>query len=152
MKHKPFLKDSSLTSRFKRIVRGKLQASSLKGYNLKTKNNQNSQKIDLYGHLTTKDLKMIKKKHSSRLVGGACVCTKTAAGELGRARRWVLDQEVPCLRADKLGGTTGERQTIQPRVLVQENEASRPLAIKTCGGCGGGINSQSPRRVWWMGT
>ena len=36
--------------------------------NLKTKNNQNCQKIELYGSLMTKELK---KKHSSRLVGGA---------------------------------------------------------------------------------
>ena len=36
--------------------------------NLKTKNNQKCQKIELYGSLTTKELK---KKHSSRLVGGA---------------------------------------------------------------------------------
>ena len=35
---------------------------------LKTKNNQNYQKIKLYGSLTTKELK---KKHSFRLVGGA---------------------------------------------------------------------------------
>ena len=35
--------------------------------NLNTKNNQNYQKIKLYGSLTTKELK---KKHSSRLVGG----------------------------------------------------------------------------------
>ena len=36
--------------------------------NLKTKNNQNCQKIKVYGSLTTKE---IKKKHSSRPVGGA---------------------------------------------------------------------------------
>ena len=36
--------------------------------NLKTKNHQNCQKIELYGSPTTKELK---KKHSSRLVGGA---------------------------------------------------------------------------------
>ena len=36
--------------------------------NLKTKNNQNCQKIKLHGSMTTKELK---KKHSSRLVGGA---------------------------------------------------------------------------------
>ena len=35
--------------------------------NLKTKNNQNCQKIILYGSPTTKELK---KKHSSSLVGG----------------------------------------------------------------------------------
>ena len=34
--------------------------------NLKTKNNQNCQKIELYGSLTTKELK---KKHPSRVVG-----------------------------------------------------------------------------------
>ena len=36
--------------------------------NLKTKNNQNCQKIELYESLTTKELK---KKHSSRPIGGA---------------------------------------------------------------------------------
>ena len=35
--------------------------------NLKTKNNRNCQKIELYGSLTTKELK----NYSSRLVGGA---------------------------------------------------------------------------------
>ena len=35
--------------------------------NLKTKNNQNCQKIELYGSPTTKELKQ---KHSSRMVGG----------------------------------------------------------------------------------
>ena len=36
--------------------------------NLKTKNNQNCEKIELYGSPTTKELK---KKHSFGLVGGA---------------------------------------------------------------------------------
>ena len=35
--------------------------------NFKTKNNQNCQKIELYGSPTTKELK---ERHSSRLVGG----------------------------------------------------------------------------------
>ena len=35
--------------------------------NLKTKHNQNCQKIELYGSLTTKELK---KKHSPGMVGG----------------------------------------------------------------------------------
>ena len=35
--------------------------------NLKRKNNQNCKKIELYGSLTAKELK---KKHSSKLVGG----------------------------------------------------------------------------------
>ena len=49
--------------------------------NLKTKNNQNLQKIELYGSPTTKELK---KKHSSRPVGGAeRTCSKAAAGGQG---------------------------------------------------------------------
>ena len=51
--------------------------------NLKTKNNQNYQKIKLYGSLTTKELK---KKHSSRLVGGAEEEQRWAAG-VGRTFR-----------------------------------------------------------------
>ena len=52
---------------------------------LKTKNNQNCQKIELYGSLTTKKLK----KHSFRLVGGVemaarveRMCGKVVAGGL----------------------------------------------------------------------
>ena len=45
---------------------------------LKIKNNQNGQKIKLYGTLTTKELK---KKHSSRLVGEAeRTCSEAVAG------------------------------------------------------------------------
>ena len=47
--------------------------------NLKIKNNQNFQKIKLYGSQTTKELK---KKHSSRLVDGA------GTGIWGRADTW----------------------------------------------------------------
>ena len=81
--------------------------------NLKTKN-KNSQKIKLYGSLTTKELK---KKHSSRPVGGAeRTCSKTAAGGPGQARQqladpvrqWLADWVVPHSNADKPGGTTGE--------------------------------------------
>ena len=51
--------------------------------NLRTKSNQNCQKIELYGSPTTKELK---KKHSSRLVGGAeWTCSKVVAGGLGGA-------------------------------------------------------------------
>ena len=88
--------------------------------NLKTKSNQNRQKIKLYGSLTTKELK---KKHLSRPVGeaetGSCAertCGKAAGCGAGWARQWladlvrqwVVDWEAPHLCADKLGGTTGE--------------------------------------------
>ena len=46
--------------------------------NLKTKNNQTSQKIELYGSPTTKELK---KKHSFRLVGGAEIVNQGREGE-----------------------------------------------------------------------
>ena len=71
--------------------------------NLKTKNNQNCQKIELYGNPTTKELKQ---KRSFRLVGGAetgspvvRMYSKVAAG----------GTVVPHLCVDKAGGTTGER-------------------------------------------
>ena len=58
--------------------------------NLKTKNNQNCQKIKPYGNPTTKELK---KKHSPRPVGGAEMGSqvertyrKAAAGGPGWAR------------------------------------------------------------------
>ena len=88
--------------------------------NLKTKNNYNCQKVKLYGSLTTKELK---KKHSSTLVEGR----RCAAGWRGLlARQQLQDQgrqgsdwqtrrsgslwtEWSHSRADKLGGTTGER-------------------------------------------
>ena len=80
--------------------------------NLKTKNNQNCQKIKLYGSLTTKELK---KKYSSRLVGGVetgsgveRTCSKAAAGGPGQVRQWLVDPAVPYLCADKLEETTGE--------------------------------------------
>ena len=81
--------------------------------NLKTKKNQNCQKIELYGSATTKELK---KKHSSRLVGGAEIGSQVEQGNSWQARQWladlvrqwVVDWEAPHSCADKLGGTTGE--------------------------------------------
>ena len=73
--------------------------------NLKTKNNQNCQKIELYGSPTTKELK---KKHSSRPGGGVETgsqggkCKAVVGGEVG----------VPHLPVDKLGGTTGEQNRL----------------------------------------
>ena len=80
--------------------------------NLSTKNNQNWQEMELYGSLTTKDLK---KKHSSRPVGGAGMgsraerpCGKAAAVGPGPARWWLADWVVPHLHVEKSGGTAGE--------------------------------------------
>ena len=78
----------------------------------KNKNNQNCQKIKLYGSLTTKELK---KKHSFRLVG--VVETSSRGGEdygwrTGWRRQWLADQVDPHLPVDKLGGTTGERDRL----------------------------------------
>ena len=60
--------------------------------NLKTKSNQNCQKIELYGSLTTKELK---KKHSSRLVGGA---------EMGRLGGKDLGKAAACRPVGKGSG------------------------------------------------
>ena len=38
---------------------------------------------------------------------------------------------------------------MQPRVTAWGNKASKPLAVKTCGGCRGGRNSQPHKRVCW---
>ena len=78
--------------------------------NLKIKNNQNCEKIELYGSLTTKKLK---KKHSSRPVGGAetgswVERTQGKAGGPGQMRKWLAGPVVAYLRADKPEGTTVE--------------------------------------------
>ena len=73
----------------------------------------------MYGIPTTKELK---KKHSSRLVGGAemgswAESTRGKAGGMGQARWWLEDQVgeaaagrlvVSHTYTDKLGVTTGE--------------------------------------------
>ena len=74
---------------------------------LKTKNNQNCQKIKLYGSLTSMELK---KKHSPRLVGGAK--TGSWGGEdswqggswqqVGWVRQGLANQDIPQFHADKL--------------------------------------------------
>ena len=93
-----------------------LHTTKRRATNLKTKNNQKCQKIKVYGSPTTKELK---KKYSSRLVGG------TETGGQGREdvwqgsgwknrwmRQWLAERVVPHLRANKLGGTTGERDRL----------------------------------------
>ena len=65
------------------------------------------------------------------------------------ARWWLAMQVVPHLHVDKLGGITGVRQTLQPRIPVLGNKASKPLAEKTCGGWGSRISSQPHRLVHW---
>ena len=66
--------------------------------NLKMKNNQNCQKIKLYGNPTSKELK---KKHSSRTVGeaergswGGEDAWQGGSGRTGLGRCWLADQEV----------------------------------------------------------
>ena len=76
--------------------------------NLNTKNNQNCQKIKLRGTLTTNKLK----KHSSRLVEGAetgsPMETMRDKVEDRMDKVGLIDQVLPHLCADKLGGTTRE--------------------------------------------
>ena len=41
------------------------------------------------------------------------------------------------------------RQTLKPRIPLREKKASKSLAVKTSGGCGGRRNFQSHKRVLW---
>ena len=98
--------------------------------NLKTKNNQSCQKIELYGKPTTKELK---KKHSSRPIGRAEMGSraerihgKVVAGGPGRARGQLAELGIPHSSADKLGGTTEERDRqhspgFQPKEVKPQN-------------------------------
>ena len=88
--------------------------------NLKTKNNQNCQKIELFGSPTTKELK---KNHSPTLVGGA------EMGSWGREDAqqgggWRKEQShIACGKAKK--NYWGARQTGQLRVPALGNKASK---------------------------
>ena len=84
--------------------------------NLRTKNNQNFQKIAPYGSPTTKELK---KKHSSRPVGGVemGIWGREDLQQAGSWRtvseRWhLVEQAVPYLHVDTLGGTSREQDRL----------------------------------------
>ena len=96
--------------------------------NLKTKINPNYQKIVLYGSLTAKELK---KKHSSRLIGG--VETDSLDGEDSQQVSGWQPGGPTYMQIDR-GNKWGVRQTSQPRVPAQGNKASKPLTEKKCGG------------------
>ena len=106
--------------------------------NLKTKNNQNCQKIELYGSLTTKELK---KKHSSRLVGGV---ERTC----GKVDGWWTGWSHIC-RQINLEEQLGSVTDCSIKGYSAGNEDSKPLTEKICEDCSGGINSQPHRRVRW---
>ena len=84
--------------------------------NLKTKNYQNYQKIELYRSLTTKELK---KRHSSRVVeeaemgsqGREDMC-QGSGWQTRWGRQWLADGVIPHSHADKPGGTTGEQDRL----------------------------------------
>ena len=130
--------------------------------NLKTKNNQNWQKIEPYGSPTTKELK---KKHSSRPVGGEETASgaertrvKVVAGGPGWVRQWLADQARQWLTdwavshscAGKPGGTTREWDRLcNPGFQFGEIKPQNLWLKKTCGGWGSRRNSKSHRRVYW---
>ena len=102
--------------------------------NLTTKN-QNFQ--------TTKELK---KKHSSRLVERVETGNQVG-GDMWQGSGWWTKQSHACIWIN-----WGVRQTTQPRSPVWEKRASKPLVVKTYGGCGGGGRTcQSHSRVFWRG-
>ena len=131
--------------------------------NLKTKNNQNCQKIKLCGSLTTKELK---KKHSFGPIGGVQTGSwdgknaqqgdswRTGAGKVLGGRSDSATQLLTdwwshiCVQINGKN-SWGARQTAQPRFPAQENKVSVSLATKTCGGYSCGRSSQPQRRVFW---
>ena len=70
------------------------------------------------------------------------MCSKAVAGRLvlvkqqleDWARLWLAEQVVPYLNVDKPGGTIGEQDIPYNLGFSQENNASKPLTGKTCGG------------------
>ena len=99
----------------------------------KNKNNQKWQRIELYGSLTTKELK---KKHSSRPV----------------ARQLLVERMVQHLHVNRQGGATGEQDgPLNPWFQHGEIKPQNLWMKKTCGGFGGRRNSQPQRRVHWRG-
>ena len=90
--------------------------------NLKTKDNQNCQKIELYRSLTTKELK---KKHSTRLVGGE------ETGSQGRKdMRWG-----GCCRpgSPTCGQINQEEQQGGKRDHITQSSSTGKLSLKTSG-------------------
>ena len=93
--------------------------------------------------------KELKKKHPSRPLGGE----ETGNRDREDSRQggsWKTRQSHICALINWEKQLGRERETAQPRVPAQGNKASKPLTIKTCGGCGDGRNSQPHRRVHWI--
>ena len=97
--------------------------------NLKTKNNQNCQRTELYGSPTTKELK---EKHSSRLVWGA---ERGGWGgeDAQQGGGWRTGWSHICVQI-KGRYNWRARQTLQPRVQAWGSKVSKRLVVKTCGG------------------
>ena len=91
--------------------------------NLKTRNNQNCQKM-----------KTVWKSDNQGVIEETLIKTNRRGGDWqpgrsGSTARWQLvDQVVPHLHADKLGGTTREKD--RPRVPAQGNKASKTSGYK----------------------
>ena len=109
--------------------------------NLKMRNNQNCQKIKLYGNQGVQEETFIQTGRMGR---------DGQPGQSGHtARGWLEDWAVSHLCGYTRRKNWGVRQTTQPRVPVLGNTASKTLTLKTCRGCGSGRNSQPHRRVCW---
>ena len=110
----------------------------------KKKNNQNCQKIELYGSLTTKELR---KKHASRAVGGEE--TGSQGGEdpwqgSDWQTRW-FHIGVQISQEEQLGSETDH--TTQGS--SGGKESLKTSVCKTCGDCYRERKSQPHRRVHW---
>ena len=99
-------------------------------HNQKKDNNQlkNKKQPELPENLTVWKSEELKKKHSSRVVGGA------EMGSQGKEDVWpwwqLVDQAVPHSPTDKAGGTTGERDRPRdPGLQCKKIKASKPWGL-----------------------
>ena len=108
--------------------------------NLKTKNNQNWQKIELYGSLKTKELK---RKHSTRLEGRAE--TGSWDGEVSqRGGGWQSGQSHIHMQINQEEKLWSETDHATQGSSTVKKKATKPLAVKPVGVV---VDSQHHRRA-----
>ena len=112
--------------------------------NLKTKNNQDCQKVKLWKSdnqgVKEETFILTGRGRDGQAAGAESKRDKVVAGRVGGPT---------FVRGYTWRNNWGARQTTQHRVPVQGNKASKPLTEKTCGCCDTGRNSQPHRRVCW---
>ena len=113
--------------------------------NLTKENNQNCQKIKLYGRINEETFIQTGRRGRAGQPGLKGHTARPQWTWVGEVVPGGLD--FPHSHVDKLGGTTGEWD--KTWVPVQVNKASKTLAVRTCGGFHGRRKSQPHKRAHW---